>query len=72
MAAIDFKNAVGRVFFDGGKTEDGKLIRKTKTYRNIAEGVGADNLYKALDELAKLSALPFIGAEKVETSSVID
>ena len=42
MATIDFKNAVGRVFFDGGLTDDGKLIRKSKTYRNIAEGVDAD------------------------------
>ena len=70
MATIDFKSAVGRVFFDGGLTDDGKLIRKSKTYRNIAEGVDADSLYKGLEELASLSSLPFIGAEKVKTSTV--
>lgn len=70
MATIDFKNATGRVFFDGGLTDEGKLIRKSKTYRNIAEGVEAENLYNALEELASLSALPFIGAEKVETAAV--
>ena len=70
MAIIDFKDSVGRVFFDGGLTDDGNLIRKSKTYRNIAEDVDADSLYKGLAELAKLSSFPFIGVEKVETSTV--
>lgn len=70
MATMDFKSATGRVFFDGGVTEEGKLIRKAKTYRNIAEDVDATNLYKGLEELANLSELPFIGAEKVETATV--
>ena len=48
MATIEFKNAVGRVYFDGGLTDEGKLIRKSKTYRNIAENAAADNLYNAL------------------------
>lgn len=71
MATIEFKDAIGRVYFDGGLTEDGKLIRKTKTYRNIVENVDADALYTALQELGQLSELPFLGAEKVETSSVM-
>ena len=71
MATIEFKNAVGRVYFDGGLTDEGKLIRKSKTYRNIAENAAADNLYNALEQLAELSELPFLGAEKVETSSVM-
>lgn len=70
MATIDFKSSVGRVFFDGGLTEDGNLIRKSKTYQNIAENVDADNLYKGLEALANLSSLPFIGVEKVKTSTV--
>ena len=72
MATIEFKNAVGRVYFDGGLTDEGKLIRKSKTYRNIAENAAADNLYNALEQLAELSELPFLGAEKVETSSVMN
>ncbi|MEK3934413.1 DUF1659 domain-containing protein [Sporosarcina sp. FSL W7-1349] len=72
MATIEFKSAIGRVHFDGGMTEEGKLIRKSKSYRHIAENVTADNLYTALNELASLSSLPFIGAEKVETSEVYD
>lgn len=70
MATLEFKNAVGRVHFDGGLTKDGKLIRKSKTYRNIAKNADTDGLYNALEQLAQLSALPFIGAEKVETSNV--
>ena len=72
MATIEFKNAVGRVYFDGGLTDEGKLIRKSKTYRYIAENAAADNLYNALEQLAELSELPFLGAEKVETSSVMN
>jgi len=72
MVTIEFQHAVGRVYFDGGLTEAGKIIRKSKTYRNIAENVAADSLYNALELLAELSELPFIGAEKVETSSVME
>lgn len=71
MVTFEFKNAVGRAYFDGGLTEDGKIIRKSKTYRNIAENAGAENLHKALEQLGQLSKLPFIGAEKVETYSLI-
>jgi hypothetical protein len=71
-ATIEFKQAVGRVFLDGGLTDDGKIIRKSKTYRNIKENVQADNLYNALEQLGQLSDFPFIGAEIVETSSLID
>ena len=44
MATIEFRHAVGKVYFDGGMTEDGKMIRKSKTYRNLAEGATAENL----------------------------
>lgn len=70
MAIINFRSSVGRVFFDGGTTDDGKLISKSKTYRNIAEGVDADGLQKGLEALANLSSLPFMGAEMIKTSSV--
>ncbi|MCG7345181.1 DUF1659 domain-containing protein [Sporosarcina sp. ACRSL] len=72
MATIEFRHAVGRVYFDGGMTEDGKMIRKTKTYRNLAEGATAENLYNALSQLAQLSEYPFIGAEKVETADIMN
>ena len=71
-ATIEFQQAAGRVFFDGGLTEDGKMIRKSKTYRYIKENAPAENLYKALEQLGRLSTLSFIGAEIVETSSLID
>jgi len=71
-ATIQFQQAVGRVFFDGGMTDDGKMIRKSKTYRNVKENVLAENLYNALEQLAQLSDVPFIEAEIVETSSLIN
>lgn len=67
-ASIDFKEAVGKVYFNGGMTEEGKLIRKSKTYRNVSKAATVDNLYNVLEQLAQLSEYPFIGAEKVETS----
>ena len=63
MATIEFKNAVGRVYFDGGLTDEGKLIRKSKTYRNIAENATADSLYTALEQLAELLNSCFSGRE---------
>ncbi|WP_438315652.1 DUF1659 domain-containing protein [Sporosarcina sp. FA9] len=71
-ATIQFQQAVGRVLFDGGMTEDGKMIRKSKTYRNVKENAPAENLYNALEQLAELSDIPFIEVEIVETSSLIN
>ncbi|MDW0114826.1 MULTISPECIES: DUF1659 domain-containing protein [Sporosarcina] len=72
MATLEFRHAVGKVYFDGGQTEDGKMIRKSKSYRHIVEDVTADSLYNALSQLAQLSAYPFIGAEKVETADIMN
>lgn len=72
MATLEFRSAVGKVYFDGGMTEDGKMIRKSKSYRNISEGATADNLHNALAQLAQLSEYPFIGAERVETSDIMN
>ena len=46
-ATIEFQQAAGRVYFDGGLTEDGKIIRKSKTYRNIKENAPADELVQS-------------------------
>ncbi|MFD1204328.1 MULTISPECIES: DUF1659 domain-containing protein [Sporosarcina] len=72
MATIEFRQAVGKVYFDGGMTEEGKIIRKSKSYRNIAEDATADDLYNALSQLANLSEMSFIGAEKVETAEIMN
>ncbi|MCG3088732.1 DUF1659 domain-containing protein [Sporosarcina cyprini] len=72
MATLEFRGAIGKVFFDGGLTEDGKLIRKAKSYRNIAQGVNAANLYNALSQLAQFSERAVVGMEKVETSEVVN
>jgi Protein of unknown function (DUF1659) len=69
---IEFQQAAGRVFFDGGLTEDGKIIRKAKTYRYIKENAPAENVFNALEQLGQLSTLMFIGADIVETSSLFN
>ncbi|MBD7984884.1 DUF1659 domain-containing protein [Sporosarcina sp. Sa2YVA2] len=72
MATLEFRTAVGKVYFDGGMTDEGKMIRKSKSYRNIAQAATADNLHLALSQLAQLSESPFIGAEKVETTDIMN
>lgn len=70
MATIDFKNAVGRIIFDAGLTEEGKIIQKSKTYRNLKENANAENLYQALETLAGLSDYGLMNVERVETATV--
>lgn len=70
MATIDFKSAAGRISFQTGMTDDGKLLRKSKTYQNIAKDVEVDNFYKGLEALASLSAYTVIEIERIDTSVV--
>lgn len=70
MAEIHFKNAVGKISFDGGMSDEGKLIRKSKTYNNVAEAATPDELYQGLSALGNLSSLPLLDVEKVETSTI--
>lgn len=70
MAAIDFKDAIARISFNAGMTEEGKLIKKTKTYRNIVKDANADALYQGLAALGNLSVYPVIEVEKVDTSVI--
>lgn len=48
MVTIEFQHAVVRVYFDGGLIGAGKIIRKSKTYRNIAEYVAAEATMQAI------------------------
>ncbi len=70
MASINFKHASGRVSFNAGMTSDGKLIKKTKTYRNVTDVATPEQLYTGLAALASLSAYTLIDVEKIETSVV--
>lgn len=70
MATISLRETAGRITFKTGTTEDGKVMKKTKTYRNIINNADASNLYKGLEALASLSAYSLIEVEKVDTSVV--
>ncbi len=72
MATIDFKSAAGRISFQAGMTDEGKVMKKTKTYQNIAKNVEVDNLYKGLEALAGLSAHTLIEVERIDTSVISD
>lgn len=72
MASIEFKNAVIRLSFEAGQTDDGKMIRKSKTYRNIKAGVDAQSLADATMVLAGFSEWTYLGADKIETSGILE
>ena len=71
MASLAYKQAVLKLTFEGGLTEDGKMKTKSKSYRNVQEAATADGLDAVATALASFSESPYIGAEKVETSNVI-
>lgn len=70
MITYQFKEAVGKVYFNVGLTESGAVRRKAKTYRHVAPNANAAALQDALLQLASLSSLPFSHAEKVETNEL--
>lgn len=69
-ATFEFNQAVGKIHFQTGTNEQGGVIRKVKTYRNVASGAGADELYTALTALASLSIYPMMKAEKAVTEDI--
>lgn len=71
MANLEYKHAVLRLIFEGEITEEGKMILKSKTYRNVRANVTADQLDTVALTLSSFSERPYIGAEKVETMQVI-
>lgn len=71
MANLEYKQAVLKLTFEGGITAEGKMKTKTKSYRNIQANATADGLEAVATTLANFSNTPYIGAEKLETSSII-
>ncbi|WP_075618761.1 DUF1659 domain-containing protein [Paenisporosarcina indica] len=70
MASIDFKQAVVRLTYDAGLTQDGKVIKKSKSYRNVNESVTADELTNVIGILSGFSSRTLLTAEKIETGKI--
>lgn len=70
MANVDFKEAVVRLTYDAGLTQDGKMIKKAKTYRNVKQTATADQLSELTGILSSFSSFPIIAAEKIETGNI--
>ncbi|WP_432355549.1 hypothetical protein [Sporosarcina sp. A2] len=69
-AALEFQTAVGKIFFNAGSTPDGRLIRKSKTYRFVTQDATPANLKLALSSLGQLSAMGVMSYEKILTSEI--
>ena len=70
MANIDFKSAVVRLTFEAGQTQDGKVIKRAKSYRIVDENVTAEQLAEVATVLSGFSSYPLIDAEKIETGDI--
>ena len=70
MAIIDFKQAVVRLTFDAGLTLDGKVIKKSSTYRNVKQSATGDLLWEIVSILSGFSSRPILAAEKLETGNI--
>jgi len=71
MANLEHKNAVLKLIFEGGVTEEGKMILKSKSYRYVSADATADQLDTVATTLGSFSDRPYIGAEMIETMQVI-
>ncbi|WP_391209479.1 DUF1659 domain-containing protein [Psychrobacillus sp. L4] len=71
MANLEYKQAVLKLVFEAGLTEEGKMKTKSKSLRNIQASATANGLDTVATTLANFSNSPYIGAEKVETSNLI-
>ncbi|MDX1807110.1 MAG: DUF1659 domain-containing protein [Paenisporosarcina sp.] len=70
MAIIDFKQAVVRLTFEAGYTLDGKVIKKSSTYRNVKQSATGDQLGDVVSILSGFSSRPILAAEKIETGDI--
>ncbi|VDG98672.1 Uncharacterised protein [Lysinibacillus sphaericus] len=71
-AALEFQTAVGKIFFNAGSTPDGRLIRKSKSYRFVEQNATPANLQLALASLGQLSTMTVMSYEKIVTSEITD
>jgi len=67
MANLEHKQAVLKLIYEGGLTEDGKMKTKSKSYRNLQGAATADQLEVVATTLTSFTTSPYIGAEKIET-----
>jgi hypothetical protein len=72
MANIEFKEAVVRLTFEAGQTQDGKVIKRAKSYRRVYESATADQLAEITSILSGFSSYPLLGAEKIETGNILN
>jgi len=70
MANVEFKQAIVRLTFEAGMTQDGKVIKKAKSYRNVNAGTTADQLLNVTGILSGFSSRPLLAAEKIETGNI--
>ncbi|MGN7410316.1 MULTISPECIES: hypothetical protein [unclassified Sporosarcina] len=71
-AVLEFQTAVGKIFFNAGSTPDGRLIRKSKSYRFVEQNATPANLQLALASLGQLSSMTVMSYEKIVTSEITD
>ncbi len=61
MATKTFEKATLRLKFSLGVNENGQLVEKVKSYRNVSDQASVDNMTAAGTALASLYSYEFIG-----------
>ncbi len=73
MAVTVLKNPSSlRVRFDCGKDDDGKAIRKTKTYSNLRHDALEQDVYDVGSKLASLSEFSVMEIAKIDNSTIAE
>ncbi len=70
MAIGDFTEAIVRLTFDVGMTQEGKVLKKASSYRNIHESATAEQLMDMTSILSGFSSYPILAAEKIATGNI--
>ena len=70
MAIVDFTGAVVRLTYDVGMTQDGKVIKKASSYRNIDESATAEQLMEVTSTLSSFLLYLILAAEKIATGNI--
>lgn len=73
MAVTVIKNPSGlKMRFDCGKDENGKAIRKTRTYSNLRHDASDQDVYDVGTMLASLQEFSLIEVAKIDNSTIAE
>lgn len=71
-ATFEFNTSSGKIHYNAGMNEQGRTVRKVKTYHNVDNSASAPDIMKAFSQIATLCRYPMVKAEKVVSHNLYD